>query len=198
MVHLINKIILKLFGLTILLTVISCNNQSPQINQKIKTTEIVYHPTIKCFDTLLFRKSYQFMTKRELLLQEKQGPQYIDFDTTAMYRLLEKKNIVKDGCLKIKRFKSRIAFLYNANKTDSIKVILPNIPDDGVIMPADYLLQFKKANQIDSIRFPGISYGIEYLTADLIPGGFEELLVYRTYYIMNGDNYELYIFQADQ
>lgn len=38
--------------------------------------------------------------------------------------------------------------------------------------------------------------GLQYGHIDLIPGGFEEIIVFNPYYVMNGDNFELNVFEV--
>ena len=47
------------------------------------------------------------------------------------------------------------------------------------------------------------SYGalnrdISYLIVDLIPGGYPEIVVLNEYYIMNGDNSDIYIYEVTE
>lgn len=47
-------------------------------------------------------------------------------------------------------------------------------------------------------RIEGDGIGLGYSHSDLIPGGFEEIIVFNPYYIMNGDNYELDVYEVKE
>ncbi len=44
-------------------------------------------------------------------------------------------------------------------------------------------------------HYTGLNEDIKYLLLDIIPGGFKEIIVLNEYYIMNGDNSDLYIYE---
>jgi len=61
-------------------------------------------------------------------------------------------------------------------------------------------ISFKKNKAV--IELEGhYGYGnrdISYLLLDLIPGGYPEIVVLNEYYIMNGDNSDIYIYEVTE
>jgi len=55
-------------------------------------------------------------------------------------------------------------------------------------------LKNKKLIEVGSFFIPGTS-DLRYLLMDFKPGGFKEIIVLHEYYIMNGDNSDIYIYE---
>lgn len=157
---------------------------------------------------LQFRRSYaaiQFrdMSDQELDSIEKSNPEpaaYTSKDTALLKRFHE------IGLVDNKYALKRVMFV-NGYKTFQL-TSSDNKISCHIVRPADstdsglYDLIVRNGNQRSIIRIEG-HYGgtnedIKYLLLDIITGGFKEIVILEEYYIMNGDNSDLYIYEIKQ
>lgn len=99
----------------------------------------------------------------------------------------------------------RNSFLQNPPKHFELQDQHGRILDCSFIRPGDsletgsYKLDIRLGNEVITRTVPGY-YGylngdISYRLLDLIPGGFPEIIILHEYYVSNGDNSDLYVYE---
>ncbi|MBI5857767.1 MAG: hypothetical protein HZB42_08950 [Sphingobacteriales bacterium] len=153
---------------------------------------------------LLFRRSYaaiQFrdVPEKELDSIENSNPgTYANSDTVLLKKLQEFGLVDEKYGLIISMFHSNGTKSFELN-SDEKKIRC------RIERPADqdkydlYNLVAVNGNKRSKIEIEG-HYGvlngdIKYLLFDIIPGGYKEIVILNEYYIMNGDNSDLYIYE---
>ncbi len=85
--------------------------------------------------------------------------------------------------------------LIDGKKKVSVKINRPPVHNDF----GYYDLIVNSISGTDSVRLEGyygnINRDIAYLLLDITPGGFREFILLHEYYIMNGDNSDVYIYE---
>ena len=105
----------------------------------------------------------------------------------------------KEDALLRHKFKSNKTKDFELTEQDekiiSCKIARPSNPDKYDL----YNLIVTSGNQHFEIEFEGhygmLNEDIKYLLFNIIPGGYKEIIVLEEYYIMNGDNSDIYVYE---
>jgi hypothetical protein len=166
-------------------------------------------PRINKAGELLFRRSYaaiQFrdVSDQELDSIEKSNPWPVNSNASQQDSLLMfhlQKEGILDGSLHLVRSKFPetvpLQFTLTNQKRKQLHLsITPRVP--GEITNTYNLVLINKKQKIVyelESHYGGTSRDISYLVLDLIPGGYPEIVILNEYYIMNGDNSDIFIYE---
>jgi hypothetical protein len=184
----------------------ACKNrdsQSETINP-IAVKESMATLSVHHIGELRFRRSYaagmsEDLTGKELQRMMKAPPAlYDDYDeeTRNLGTIIEKFEFVKEGELLIEKFKyvtSPVAML----KDQVGKTVVAALKYDYIAGRPVFRLAVAntmhsatlKVDYLDGMR------GLKYQLLNIIPGGYPEIVLLNEYYIMNGDNFDLFVFE---
>jgi hypothetical protein len=185
----------------VLITLLICGCKQKQMNKEYPQNEQYTKVdsskklSVERIGELRFRKSYALdetipsycydENADSLLLKRFKALGYLNND----YDLLEKKlssfklfnfekpdttfNLIDDLNKKIscQIKKSDSSFIYDLSVADSVQKVVNRI-NNKFILP-----------------------GLQFRTANMIPGGFEEVILLDAYYIINGDNFDFFIYE---
>lgn len=159
----------------------------------------------------VFRRSYaaiQFrdVSDSELDSIEKSNPWPCDFDNLNKSDSLLRLHLYKNGFLdnnfhlKRSKFPETVPLqftLTNQQKKELQVSIIDRIPGE-ITNTFNLVLSNKEQRIIYELEshYGGTSRDISYQIVDLIPGGYPEIVVLNEYYIMNGDNSDIYIYEV--
>jgi hypothetical protein len=200
-----------LFLFSILILVLGChekksNNPESQSHALIKKDTVV-KISIKQIGVLRFRKSYadvQFrkVSIKELELMEKANPtaDYLNNDT-ALTKRFQQLKLVKGYEFLEKKFKT-----YRLLNYDHPKVSFELQDEAGEKFKCRFIKK-EKENEYslivsDNVRTSQIQVdghymnGLKFMLLDIVPGGHKEIVVLEEYYIMNGDNSDIYVYEV--
>ncbi|MEC4048944.1 hypothetical protein OX284_005860 [Flavobacterium sp. SUN046] len=146
---------------------------------------------------LLFRNSYVSISdsssNKKFDSIEKSNPEMIidSIKDRCVIKKLEKVGIIRDNRLQLDKIKFKYAQITEDSKDSSNKFcrIYYNNKLANIIL--EVKANGKKANRI--LKNDGSH--LQYETIDLVKGGFSEILVFDSYYVSNGDNYSLEIYE---
>jgi hypothetical protein len=198
---------MKYFFLIVIL--LGCKNHSEKVikpaigKDTTLKTDTNHHIAIKCIDTVRFRISYfgedtmPAVKQKEL---ENSDPYLMQINSPKFYKQLVDAKVIHGDSLRLKSFgKLMVDFvkpqriLLKSADGDSVTVkIQYQQARAGVFMKIDNQIgstDVKVANPLDRI-------GIKLL--DLIPGGFNEIIILTNYYISNGDNYDICVYSINR
>lgn len=181
--------------LVVFVLLTGCDRKRTQVESHLRY--VPPPPIVTCTDTIAFRISFSPDGESVLSSPDDKEPKISSAERSKWLPNLKREGFVINNHMQLKRFGFTPSQLYNTGKTDSIQVITRPYRADE-LLPADYRIEFKKGRRRISFVFEGINYEVKFATADIIPGGYPELLVYTYNHIMNGDNFDLYIFSADK
>ncbi len=146
-----------------------------------------------------FRRSYaniQFMEDEkeidEYILEQDRTPPWLVTDRDSLIKPLEKLGFVKNDGILLDKFpaikKDETSFTYYADhKNATIKRRL----EDGY-----WKICITTGQDSTSIYFLYNFYDIKFALLDVIPGGNKEVLILEESYIMNGYNYDIYVYEV--
>ncbi len=171
----------------------SCKEENKRTNTIIQSSDTSKKKSINKIGELLFRISYSghdTMSNSELEKLLKSNPWNIDGKDSRIKKLLEAKGLIKEDELLLSKFKITKKNKYALeNKTrNKIKATLNH---DGF---GHYKLFVQNGNQSDSLTINNLG-DLYFKIEDIIPGGFEELIIIVKYYIMNGDNFVVGVYE---
>jgi len=187
--------------LSILCTVIilhSCSegNKKNPVEQRISTQTInIKKLTIQPIGELRFRKSYAaHQTIPSYYYAEK-----ADSFLLKRFRTLGYLNNNYDLLTK----KLRTFKLFNVEKPDTIFNLTDNLNNkiSCQIKKADSVYQYdlfikdSSQNALHKVSNKFILPGLQFKVFDIIQGGFEEVILLDAYYIINGDNFDFFIYE---
>jgi len=145
-------------------------------------------------DMLSWRNSYPY-SPLDNDAEEKQQDQWRDSVRNSKPQIstpeFEKIGLSKNGELIIEKFQYD-DFELNAKNYPSIKVKYFTDPKTGITR-----LNFVSGKQLKSIDITNMNNGSAYATyhADIIKGGYEEIITFNQEYFMNGDDYQVRIYE---
>ena len=146
---------------------------------------------------LLFRNSYANLyqeNSNEFDSIQKSAPEMIldSVEDSSLINKLEKIGIIKNNTLQLDKLKFKNAQITKESIDDSFKfcTVYYNSKLNNIILEVN--ASGKKINRI--IKNDGSR--LQYRAIDLINGGYNEILVFDSYYISNGDNYSLEIYEV--
>jgi hypothetical protein len=122
------------------------------------------------------------------------GPILIEPSTRISKQSFDRLGFFKRDSLVLSRFLSTdTTLLMNPDSKDNVE-LLTGFKEDH----SNYIitLRFSGGKDSPSLSFaysPGTSFKIA--IADLIPGGFQEVLVMKSLYFMNGDVFNVYVYE---
>jgi hypothetical protein len=162
----------KIRLLALLLAVSSCNNKPDGDLKLTRNYE------------LRTRKTYSYLNESQQDSVSRANPELAD-------QKLEKAGLIKDGKLQLDRFKSTdLALLNNTRKSIGASYSY----DKTTAQPKILLIA-------DSFRkeYPmkGYEIGHQFMMAkgNIIDGGFEEIVTIDKYYLVNGENFDLTVWE---
>jgi len=179
------------------------NNSSPVINSISKDNENIL--SIHKAGELRFRRSYgdnQFRDMSDKEYEEiRSGNPHPDyFNDSVLMKKFQKTGLInkENGLLRHNfKFSKTKDFQLSANNGKNLlcKIARPAYPEHNDL----YIIIATNENELSEIAMEG-HYGIsnediKYLLIDIIPGGYKEIIVLNEYYIMNGDNSDIYIYE---
>lgn len=195
----------------IMLLICGCKEKQvvkpPTENEQLPTANLPKQLSIKRIGELRFRKSYadhQYMTDKEYQKLLKSNPTY--------YYGAEPDSLL------LNRFKA-LGYLNNnyellPEKLESFELFNIEKPDTAFhltdelnkkiscqIKKADSLYQYdlfaidSSKRVVFKINNKFILPGLQLRTLDIITGGFEEVILLDAYYIINGDNFDFFIYE---
>ncbi len=159
----------------------------------------------------MFRRSYaaiQFrdVSDNELDSIEKSNPWPCDFNNLNNSDSLLRFHLQNKGLLDSSYHLVRIIFpetvplqvTLNDKNRNEIQVSITDRIPGKVTNTYNLVLSNKKQKIVYELEahYGGTSRDISYVVLDLIPGGYPEIVVLNEYYIMNGDNSDIYIYEV--
>ncbi len=160
-----------------------------------------------------FRRSYaaiQFrdVSDSELDSIEKSNPWPIDFEnlnkTDSLLRLQLRSKGLLDSSYHLIRGKFPetvpLQFTLTDQKKKELQISITDRTPGEITNLYNLVLNYKKQKTVYELeaRYGGTNRDISYMIADLIPGGYPEIVVLNEYYIMNGDNSDIYIYEVTE
>lgn len=178
------------FASAIFISCIEKSNQSASFQSEPVTADT---KMITEVGKLSFRKSYaghNKMTERELKKLTESDPYITQSDDTSLKHSLEQIGLIEDDKLLVSKFKIIEAQKIElSNKTgNKIEVSLNH---NGL---GHYQIYFQKSNYTDSLVIGNLN-DVYFKIENIIPGGYEEVILIIKEYIANGDNYDLYVYK---
>jgi hypothetical protein len=156
--------------------------------------------SFKFLDTLIFRNSFASpdydKTADEIYRLSKSNPQLSEIHKSLSIASLENLGIIQDNRLNLSKFKTISNFKLTNENGDIINANAGYIQPD---LHKDRFYRISLRSSLDSFNIDFKEHTMEevkMLIVDFIPGGYQEILVLRKYYIVNGDNYELNIIKC--
>ncbi|MFT3796599.1 hypothetical protein [Flavobacterium sp.] len=150
---------------------------------------------LNCLGELRFRNSYndQEFSKFQNDSLEQIGPQLISDKHSKIKSELERIGLIKNDRLKFQKIKWESSMVDNEKLTDNYDLYR-------------VFYNSSKACQTLEAKVGNYEFGyllknenpLEYYVVDLIPGNFKEIILLEKSYVLNGDNYELQIFEISQ
>jgi hypothetical protein len=183
---------------------ISCFHKNKQLPSLVLPgKEAVKKISIRFVDELDFRKSYadaQFMNNEKEIAryyedQKKSNPLLVlgYGQNETLRKRFEELGIVKNEELLLHKFKyhKRNNFQYTSVSKKKLNIrfrrTLEKIYETNLFVATDH--------DSSEIAVHGFLQNFKYAFLDIIPGGNKELVVMNEYYIMNGDNFDLTIYE---
>lgn len=145
--------------------------------------------SVDSLGSLMFRRSYGWlegMTKKEEREQKNALPNLGDIQNEQLRKRFEELGFVRTEYLLLKKIKPDTASTFTLGKGDARLNVQVKYMVDW-----DYLLTFEKDKRLFEYKLRIHGVGFKYILADVVPGGYPELIVYDEHYIMNGDNFTL-------
>jgi hypothetical protein len=152
--------------------------------------------SIKQVGKLRFRRSYaghEQLTDREVEKMRKARPTlYNNFDKDLRDKM-ESYGFINENELLLTKFKYDTAAVVEIKDQAGhiIKARFQNDPADF----ARYTLIVTQSTRIAAIRISDYVQELKYRLLDIITGGYPEIVLLNEYYIMNGDNFDLLVFE---
>jgi len=139
--------------------------------------------TFTAIDTITARRSYADIEESKLDSALKTNPEMAD-------SRLEKAGLIQNGQLKVDKFKYEDIILRNGNVV--IKANYLRDEPDGAIK-----MLFTKENSSMKMSMMGSDNTSPVLVckADIVEGGFKEIVMLDKYYIANGENFGITIYE---
>lgn len=185
------------------ITLLRCSERKAGETKSSKK-DVINSVSVQEVDELVFRRSYsggiEPLSDKEVEKIRRSNPEpgYWN-DTTLIDRLYKLGIVNKKHELLLKKFKPNDSkdFQLIAKEKENIscrivRSINPNTPDL-------YDLVVNRGNEQTKIQIEGhygyLNEDIKYLLLDVIPGGYKEFVVLYEYYISNGDNSVILIYE---
>lgn len=171
----------------------SCKEENKRTNTIIQSSDTSKKKAINKIGELLFRISYSghdTMSNSELEKLLKSNPWNIDGKDSGIKKLLEAKGLIKDDELLLSKFKitEKNKFELESKTRNKITATLNH---DGF---GHYKLFVQNGNQSDSLTIDNLG-DLYFKVEDVVIGGHEELIIVVKYYIVNGDNFVLRVYE---
>lgn len=180
------------------------NNSTSEPQQKIKPAPQL---SVTQIGELRFRKSYaghQDMTDKQFRKLEKSNPKYYygsEPDSISLDRFRALGYLNKNYELLTKKIDS--FKIFNVERPDTTFNLADNLNNkiSCQIKKADspFMYDLVVADNVQrtlfKVNYKFILPGLRFRTADIAPGGLEEVILLDEYYIINGDNYDFFIYE---
>jgi hypothetical protein len=131
--------------------------------------------------------------------QDKSNPEVFNYSPkdSMLIKQFERLTLIKDGGFLEKRFKSRTT--QKTVFTDSSKRNFPiTFFYDSLTKTTHFKVFFLRDSiDVNTKNQPFFLQPLNYAFLDVIPGGNKELVLLYQYYIMNGYNYDLNVYQIE-
>jgi len=171
----------------------SCTEKNNQTGTDILKSGIEDKKLINKIGELPFRISYaghNKMSKEELEILLASNPYSIDDNNKDLKQLLEKKGLIKGKELLLPKF--RLVEKHKIElKNQFANCIAGSLNHDGL---GNYTLFLKSNSQSDSLTINNLG-DLYFKIEEIIPGGYEELIIITKYYLINGDNFDMSIYE---
>lgn len=187
-----------IYSILSVLTVLGSCQGSTNIEMEEKNPELVV------LDSFFFRRAYHghdTMSGNELdrfMNRNPEGAEDYSDDSPPFYENLVKHGLVQDGNLNLSEIDTLPEkFEYAISSNRKLHVEYNLLEDPNEVEVPSYEVSFKEKGEvilIDTLAF-GFPPDVTFFTRDLDNDGTEELLAVFRWYIINGDNYELFIYQ---
>jgi hypothetical protein len=199
--------------LSFLLTVIilhSCSDKEKKPVKKITIphqTEIQKKISIQKIGELRFRMSYVVEGKTLNLNQlkkigeDKQTYYYAAKPDTALLKKFQDLGLVTNNELLQRKFNS--CKIYDYNDPEALFTIEDPVQKRliaGLCRKDEFKFDIwiSDSSKTMEIEIDGFYvYGLKFILLDIIPGGYKEVVILNDYYIANGDNSDLFIYQIN-
>lgn len=173
-----------------------------------KTDKEVNAPELVLVDSYMFRRAYHghdTLQGKEYDVFMNRNPEgssdHSNSKEHPLYKDLVRNKIIEDGNLNLSQIDTLPEqFEYQVSPKRRLQVEFQLLEDPEVVDAPSYILTFKEKNKtilIDTLAF-GFPPDVTFLTRDLNSDGKEELLAIFQWYIVNGDNYDLTIYELKE
>ena len=174
------KTLSLLFFFAYLLCALGCRKSSKTVS-------------IKTLDSLSFRRSYasfQDLSDKELDSLQTTNPNAQFGNNLKVQTKLSELGLINNGLLKLSEFKNLDSFNLKSKSGNIINAYI------GYDKPySSCQITFRDKSDSAKISLNVDNPEIQFAFVDFITGDFPEIIVLRNVYIMNGDNYDINIYQ---
>jgi hypothetical protein len=184
-----------------------CVGHQPKKQMTIKADSSVttVKLKVKLIDSASFRRSYwapDNQTAREAYIQEHADPFPMDSISKEVEERLMKAGIIRQHCLVLSKFKYFFDVVDTSLRHELIlsSVSGKKIHVSGYYLPdySEFRLKFHDETDSTVVRLEQYLQEIKIAHADIVPGGYKELIILRNMYIVNGDNYYISIYEVSE
>lgn len=182
----------------------SCTNQEKQKVDKLKTEK--YHYKLAEIDSYSFRRAYHGQDTLEGKESERfmnRNPEPNEFcmlpkKSHTFEKKLSESGFFKDGNLNLKKIDTLPEqFSFRVAKNNLLKVKTRYLDDPKIVESPSYILTFideKTVVSIDTLEFDWPA-DVTFIKLDIDQDGSDELLSIYSWYIVNGDNFDIKIYR---
>ena len=199
-------------ALFVFITLITCGCKEKQMNKPVAQTkpqakaETPKEISIKKIGELRFRRSYAAIQYREMSDAElesirRSNPEPDYFNDSILVKKFQTLGLVnKQEELLLKKFKS--IKLYDYDHPEAYFTLEDSIQKKLIALLCrryaenEFNLWVSDSLLTAEIGVEGFyPEGLKFMLVDVIPGGYKEVVILNNYYIMNGDNSDLLIYE---
>lgn len=182
------------FLLSALVFFISCGEENSNSKNKISKSDTINQRLLNIVGELRFRMSYtghNQMSERELERLQKGNPSIGVLQDSNLKKIFEEKGFLKNDKLLLSKFQiaNTSKFELKDQLGNSIIGSLNDYEKTG-----HYKVVIHKANRDDSLIINNLN-DLYFKVSDVISGGYEELVLVVKYYISNGDNFDVTVYE---
>ena len=190
-----------IFLLPIICFILGCSEnkgKESKSNKTISTLDTVSKLTIIPLDSIVFRNSYNGpnqLTEKEHDRISNSNPTLSTIDDKISVFLLKALGLVKKHKLILSSFKKINSFVLKNKFGDILNGKADYFQQDS-LHDRIYRITINNSSQIAKIDIDGdVLEQVKVALIDFVPGGYKEIAVLKSYYIINGDNYEVIIYK---
>jgi hypothetical protein len=151
--------------------------------------------SIMAIDSAGFRRSYaghEKWTEEEEQKRTNCNPQLLENISPVLYNKLNGAGVMKSDSLLLPFFKSRGSFIIGNGRNQLTA-------DAGFQNNySEFLITVHNGSESACVAVKTETHRFEFGVADVVPGGYPEILLLENGYIMNGDNYFVRIYEVKQ